>query len=103
MERKKRSRAEHALRVLGMAYKPLSEDESAEEAERGMVWAVIASFAMCIPLIYVPFFQDRFHTFPLSLLDWAIVILSSATIFIVLETTKLIIRRHDKELREETP
>ena len=68
-----------------------------------LVLAVIASFAMCIPLIYIPFFQDRFHTFPLSLLDWTIVILSSATIFIVLETTKLIIRRHDKELREETP
>lgn len=59
--------------------------------------AVIASFAMCIPLIYIPFFQDRFHTFPLSLLDWTIVILSSATIFIVLEIAKLILRRLEKE------
>jgi Ca2+-transporting ATPase len=34
--------AEQAMRVLGMAYKPLSEDESAEQAERGMVFAGLA-------------------------------------------------------------
>ncbi|HUV49508.1 MAG TPA: cation-translocating P-type ATPase [Anaerolineae bacterium] len=66
-------------------------------------WAILASFAMCIPLFYIPFFQDRFHTFPLSLPDWTIVILSSATIFIVLEIAKLVIRRLEKEFTEVTP
>ena len=57
-----------------------------------LILAVLVSFGMTLPLLYVPFLQDVFHTYPLPWLDWVIVILSSATIFIVLELGKLIIR-----------
>jgi hypothetical protein len=50
---------------------------------------------MTVPLLYVPFFQEVFHTYPLGLIDWTIVVLASATIFGVLELGKLVIRRVD--------
>jgi len=57
-----------------------------------LILAVLVSFGMTLPLLYVPFLQDVFHTYPLPWLDWVIVILSSVTIFVVLEIGKLIIR-----------
>jgi Ca2+-transporting ATPase len=57
-----------------------------------LILAVLVSFGMTLPLLYVPFLQDVFHTYPLPWLDWVIVILSSVTILVVLEIGKLIIR-----------
>ena len=60
---------------------------------RWLIWAVLVSFGITVPLLYVPFLQEVFHTYPLTLVDWAIVILSSASIFVILEVGKFIIRR----------
>lgn len=58
-----------------------------------LVGAVLVSFAMTVPILYVPVLQEVFHTYPLPLVDWVIVLLSSFTIFPVLEISKLVIRR----------
>jgi Ca2+-transporting ATPase len=58
-----------------------------------LIGAVLVSFGMTLPLLYVPFLQETFNTYPLTMVDWIIVILSSASIFIVLEVGKLVIRR----------
>ncbi len=59
---------------------------------RWLIGAVVVSFGMTVPLLYVPFLQEVFNTYPLTVIDWAIVILSSASIFVVLEAGKLVIR-----------
>jgi Ca2+-transporting ATPase len=43
-------------------------------------------------IIYVPFLQKPFHTFPLGIPDWVIIILLAATVFPVLEISKAIMR-----------
>jgi Ca2+-transporting ATPase len=60
---------------------------------RWLVWAVLVSFGMTVPLLYVPFLQEVFHTYPLTLNDWAIIAPSSLSILIILELAKLILRR----------
>jgi Ca2+-transporting ATPase len=60
-----------------------------------LIAAVLVSLGMTLPLLYVPFLQNIFHTYPLGLADWAIVVLTSSTIFGVLELGKLIIRKMD--------
>jgi Ca2+-transporting ATPase len=62
---------------------------------RWLIAAVAASFGMTIPLLYVPTLQGVFHTYPLGLADWTIVVLASATIFGVIELGKFVIRRLD--------
>ena len=57
-----------------------------------LIVAVLISLGMTIPLLYVPFLQEVFHTYPLPLVDWIIVVVSAATIFPVLEISKLVIR-----------
>jgi Ca2+-transporting ATPase len=54
--------------------------------------AVLASFGLTLPLLYIPFLQEVFHTYALPWADWVILILSSVTILVVLEIGKLIIR-----------
>ncbi len=48
-------------------------------------------------IIYVPFLQEPFRTFSLSVFDWALVILLAATIFPVLEISKAIIRYQERK------
>jgi len=48
-------------------------------------------------IIYTPFLQASFHTFSLSALDWAIVVLLAATIFPVLEISKAVIRWQERK------
>ena len=57
---------------------------------RWLLLAIVASLAMTIPLIYIPFLQEIFHTYALSVADWGIAISSASTIFIVVEIVKLI-------------
>jgi Ca2+-transporting ATPase len=61
-------------------------------SNRWLNLAVLASFGLTLPLLYVPFLQEVFHTYALSWVDWVILILSSVTILVVLEIGKLIIR-----------
>lgn len=62
-------------------------------SNRWLVLSVAISFLISLPLLYVPFLQGVFNTYPLSGQDWLIVVLSSLTIFPVLEIGKAIIRR----------
>jgi Ca2+-transporting ATPase len=59
-------------------------------------YAVLLQIILLMLIVYVPFLQEPFHLFNLSIADWIIVILISATIFPVLELTKLIISRVHK-------
>lgn len=52
---------------------------------------------MLVLIVYTPFLQESFHTFSLSVLDWAIVILSALTVLPVLEITKAVIRMNSKK------
>ncbi|MBU05622.1 MAG: ATPase [Dehalococcoidales bacterium] len=60
---------------------------------RWLIAAVISQTILLLFLIYVPFLQGPFNTYPLPLVDWIIVVVSAATIFPVLEIGKLMIRR----------
>lgn len=58
-----------------------------------LIVAVLVSFAMTLPILYVPFLQNVFNAYPLPLEDWVIVLLSASSVFPVLEVSKLILRR----------
>ncbi|MBI4304314.1 MAG: calcium-transporting P-type ATPase, PMR1-type [Chloroflexi bacterium] len=60
---------------------------------RWLIGAVLISFGMTVPLLYIPFLQDVFHTFPLGTADWVIIAIASFSILPVLEVAKLVIRR----------
>ncbi|MBM3119397.1 MAG: cation-translocating P-type ATPase [Chloroflexi bacterium] len=56
-------------------------------------WLLLAIGWECIMLslvVYLPILQGPFNTYPLTLADWLIAILSASTIFIVAEVYKLI-------------
>ncbi len=59
--------------------------------------AVFSQVILMFVIVYLPFLQEPFHTFPLSAFDWAIVILLAGTIFPVLEVSKVIIRWQGRE------
>jgi len=63
-------------------------------------WLNIAipwEIALLVVIVYVPALQPSFHTFPLSGFDWLLVVLLAATVFPVLELTKVIFRWRDKK------
>ena len=43
-------------------------------------------------VIYVPFLQNVFHTYALSLRDWIISLLLASSIFVVMEIAKMVIK-----------
>ncbi|MFC5463820.1 cation-translocating P-type ATPase [Lederbergia graminis] len=43
-----------------------------------LVWAVISSAALMVAVIYVPFLQPVFHTLPIALNDWLLIVGMSA-------------------------
>jgi Ca2+-transporting ATPase len=53
------------------------------------VWEIV----LLLLIVYVPFLQKPFQTFPLSLVDWCIVIAAALTISPVLEIAKWMERR----------
>ncbi|NYT13524.1 MAG: hypothetical protein GKC01_03310, partial [Candidatus Methanofastidiosa archaeon] len=59
---------------------------------KNLLLAITASFILHVAVVYVPFLQGFFHTVPLSLNDWAIIIPSAFTILIVDEVRKYFIR-----------
>jgi Ca2+-transporting ATPase len=62
-------------------------------SNKWLIWSILITLAMTIPIFYVPFLQEVFHAYALSLTDWLIAILSASTIFIAAEIYKLIISR----------
>jgi Ca2+-transporting ATPase len=58
--------------------------------------AILWETILLILIVYTPFLQESFHTFALSAIDWAIVILAAGTVFPVLEATKAIFRWQER-------
>jgi Ca2+-transporting ATPase len=58
-----------------------------------LIWAILGTVAMTIPIFYVPFLAKTFGVHALTSLDWIVSILSASTIFIGVEIYKLIIAR----------
>jgi len=54
--------------------------------------AIVWEIMLLLLIVYTPFLQGSFRTFSLSAFDWLIVILLAATIFPVIEMTKIVIR-----------
>jgi Ca2+-transporting ATPase len=70
-------------------------------SNRWLNLAVLASFGLTLPLLYVPFLQEIFHTYALPWSDWVILILASVTMLVVLEVGKLVIRRVSPSFTEK--
>jgi len=62
-------------------------------SNRWLIWAILATMAMTVPIFYVPFLEEVFHVHALTLTDWIVATLSASTIFIVVEIYKLISSR----------
>jgi Ca2+-transporting ATPase len=58
--------------------------------------AILWETILLVLIVYTPFLQESFHTFALSAVDWAIVILAAGTVFPVLEATKAIFRWQER-------
>ena len=59
-------------------------------SNRYLIGAVLLCALLQLCILYVPFLQLMFDTVALGLWDWAIVLFVSATIFIVVEGTKMV-------------
>ena len=62
-----------------------------------MVWAFLASMGLLLAVIYVPFLDPVFHTDPLGLRDWAIVLVFALVPFAAGEIYKLARRLLDRK------
>jgi Ca2+-transporting ATPase len=65
--------------------------------------AVVSSWAITVAMVYAPFLQGPFHTYPMSLQDWGIPLLAGVSILIPMEIAKLIMAqrtRHSLNVRE---
>ena len=60
--------------------------------------AILWEVTLLVLIVYIPFLQQPFHTFSLSIFDWVVVILIAGTIFPVLEMIKAIIRWREKRI-----
>ncbi|MFA5576734.1 MAG: cation-translocating P-type ATPase [Tissierellaceae bacterium] len=57
-----------------------------------MLYAVLLSFSLLLAVIYIPIFQPIFHTFSLSLSDWAVILGLAILPLMVGEAGKLIFK-----------
>lgn len=60
-----------------------------------LIMAIIWELIMLSLIIYLPFLRKLFGTYPLSIRDWVLVVISTLTMVIVLEITKMI-NRHTR-------
>ena len=52
--------------------------------------AVAFSWAIAVAIVYAPFLQSPFHTYPMNLQDWGIVLLAGLSVILPVEVSKLI-------------
>jgi Ca2+-transporting ATPase len=64
-----------------------------------LILAVLLSLLTHVLVVYLPVLQAAFHTAPIALPDWMIATSVAATLMIVMELTKLVLRRR----RESAP
>jgi Ca2+-transporting ATPase len=62
-------------------------------SNRWLIWAILGTIAITIPIFYIPFLKETFRVHALTSLDWVVAVLSASTIFIGAEIYKLIISR----------
>ena len=60
---------------------------------RWLIWAILGTIAITIPIFYVPFLEETFRVHMLTGIDWIVAVFSASTIFIGAEIYKLIIAR----------
>lgn len=61
---------------------------------RSMVYSTLFAFLLLLVVLYVPFMQDIFYTFPLGLLDWEIVLSFAFIPLVVGELGKVIFKKN---------
>lgn len=59
--------------------------------------AVLSQIVLMWIIIEVPLFNELFNTYPLTVLEWVIVILLAGTVFPVLEISKAVMRRQERK------
>jgi len=59
-------------------------------ANKWLWWAVASQVVLLALIVYLPVLQEPFHTYPLSLTDWAVAVIAASTVFIVVEMAKLL-------------
>jgi Ca2+-transporting ATPase len=64
---------------------------------RWLIGAVALSLFTHVLVVYVPVLQIAFHTVALSALDWAIATGVAATLLVVMELTKVVLRLERRE------
>jgi len=64
--------------------------------------SIISQMLLMLVIIYLPVLQEPFHTFSLSVVDWAIVILLAGSVFPVLEISKAVIRWQERKRLTQT-
>ncbi|MHB1393362.1 MAG: calcium-translocating P-type ATPase, SERCA-type [Clostridia bacterium] len=63
---------------------------------RSLVWATLTSFVLMLAVLYVPFLQPIFKTYPLGMEDWTIVLLLSFIPVLVGEIYKMVVSKMTK-------
>jgi magnesium-transporting ATPase (P-type) len=61
-----------------------------------LLLAVASSWAITVAIVYAPFLQGSFHTYPMSLSDWGVTILAGMSILIPVEVAKLVRARRTR-------
>jgi P-type Ca2+ transporter type 2C len=62
-----------------------------------LVAAVLLSLVMHVLVIYVPVLRSAFHTVPLTLADWVIATAVAATLLVIMEASKFLLRRRNAD------
>ncbi|HSH35066.1 calcium-transporting P-type ATPase, PMR1-type [Schnuerera sp.] len=79
------------------AYSSRSEKHTIFEigvfSNKTLTYATLFSFVLLLIVVYMPFLQTIFHTYPLSLKDWQIVLIHAFLPLVVGEVYKLFLRR----------
>ncbi|MDM8000160.1 MAG: cation-translocating P-type ATPase [Dehalococcoidia bacterium] len=66
---------------------------------RWLFLAMVGTIAATLPIVYIPALQDHFRTYSLGWREWAIALLASATLFVVMETFKAVWSRLEERRR----
>ena len=66
-------------------------------SNKTMLWATAGAFALLLAVIYIPFMNTVFYTFPLGLVDWEIILTFAFIPLIVGELTKVIMAKIEKK------
>lgn len=66
-------------------------------SNRSMVYATLLSFILLLAVLYIPFMQVIFHTVPLDLTEWGIVLTFALFPLLIGELYKVIVYRKDRK------